>query len=269
MISFHEPSLIARWRRRFGGPHCRCAQPRPVAAMGYLVNGPVIEGLIELEKLLLVLLYDEPQENGTLSLRLAGYSSVRAPWGMMWGGAEQCRFFKDLLLYPTPQARGRRLDATRGQLLQLALRLDGHLTRHARYPWLIHRPHLQLPRLWAGFRASHVAHLSADGPELEAYCCRTGKSPSQSLEQSHRNHEGLTLFPLEWVSHQWRNMTAVFADLRCFPKWQVFPLRHMPEDLQGFQKAAEYDFYSSRFRFRSTVNSQRQGINQELLPAAV
>ena len=43
-----------------------------------------------------------------------------------------------------------------------------------------------------------------------------------------------------------------------------------PEDLQGFQKAAEYDFYSSRFRFRSTVNCQRQAMPcQDLLPAAV
>jgi hypothetical protein len=267
MISFAQPSLIARWRRRFGDRHCRYARPRPVAAQGYLVNGPIIDGLIELEKLVLVLLYDEPQKNNSLSVRLAGYSGMPVSWGVMWGGTEQCRFFKDLLLYPTPQARGRRLDATRGQLLQLALRLDRHLIQHARCPWLVHRRHLQLPRLWAGFRALQAAHVTADGPELEEYCRRTGKSSSQSLEQSRRTHEGLALFPLEWVSHQWQNMTAVFSDLGCFPKWQVFPLRRIPEDLQGFQKAAEYDFYSSRFR--PSVHCQRQSLNQDLLPAAV
>ena len=35
---------------RLGGRHRR-SQPRPLAALGYLANGPVIDGLIEVEKL--------------------------------------------------------------------------------------------------------------------------------------------------------------------------------------------------------------------------
>jgi hypothetical protein len=53
---------------------------------------------------------------------------------------------------------------------------------------------------------------------------------------------------LEWVSHLWENVTAVFVDLKRFPHWQVFSLQQASADLQGFQGAAEFDFVNSRFR---------------------
>lgn len=61
-------------------------------------------------------------------------------------------------------------------------------------------------------------------------------------------HPGLVLFPLEWVSHLWETAVAVFADLRFFPKRQVFGLRNPHEDLTGYRGACQFDFYRSRFR---------------------
>jgi hypothetical protein len=67
------------------------------------------------------------------------------------------------------------------------------------------------------------------------------------LEHLRRDHLGLVLHPLAWVSHHWQQAVAVFADLEQFPRRQVFHLRQPSDDLVGFQNAAEFDFYS-RFR---------------------
>ncbi|MBN2579373.1 MAG: hypothetical protein JXB10_10310 [Pirellulales bacterium] len=248
MLALSKPSLVARWHRRFGAGRRQRVWTRPVAGLGYLANGPVIDGLIEIEHLVLVVLYDEPRSNGRLALRLAGFSGTAAPWGVKWGGPEQCRFDKDLLLRPTRHARGQRIDTASKKLLQVGLQLDRQLEKHARYPGLVYRNRLQLPRLRAGFRALDAARVTGDGPELAEYCRRSGKSACQALYEARYFHEGLTMFPLAWVSHLWENVTAVFVDLDRFPRWQVFPLRRLPEDLQGFSGAAEYDFVNSRFR---------------------
>ena len=41
---------------------------------------------------------------------------------------------------------------------------------------------------------------------------------------------------------------AVFADLERFPRRQVFSLERLPGDLIGFEGAARFDFFHSRFR---------------------
>jgi hypothetical protein len=57
MIATLEPlSPLDQWRQRLGGRRRRRAQPRPLAALGYLANGPVFDGLIEVEKLTIVIL---------------------------------------------------------------------------------------------------------------------------------------------------------------------------------------------------------------------
>lgn len=56
MIATCEPSLLDLWRWQIGRRRC---DPRPLAAMGYLANGPVIEELIEIDKLVLAVVYDE------------------------------------------------------------------------------------------------------------------------------------------------------------------------------------------------------------------
>lgn len=248
MIAPLQLSLAARWHRQLGGRSRHRNVVRPLAALGYLTNGAVVEELIEVEKLILVVLYDEPQHTGHVAVRLAGYTGACVPWGVHWGGIEHSVFYKDLRRCPHPGAASLRVDANRWRMLQLALQLDRDLDRHCRYSWRVHRQRVQLPHLWAGFRAAQAAQITADGPELAAQVQATGKPVAELLGQSRRLYEGLTLFPLEWTSHHWRKMVAVFADLADFPRRQLFPLRQLPDDLQGFQGATHYDFFSSRFR---------------------
>ena len=250
MISAPESSPLDQWRQRLGGRRRFHAQPRPMAALGYLANGPVIEGLIEIEKLVTVLLYDEPTDKGRLALRLVGYSASRVPWGVRFGGPERCRFEKNLFLQPVPQARGYRLDLASTELLQLGLGLDREIERHCRYRPRQARRDIRLPKLWAGFRADDVENITGDGPELADYAQRIGMSVERLMEQLCRNYFGLTLHPLAWVSHRWQQAVAIFADLTRFPRRQVFSLNQLPGNLVGFQGAAEFNFFDSRFRRR-------------------
>ena len=258
MIATLEPlSPLDQWRHRLGG-RCRHAQSRPLAAMGYLTNGPVIDGLIEVERLTLIILFDEPLRTGHCALRLAGYSGSRVPWGVRFGGPENCRFVKDLSLQPIPGARGYRLDLANTELLKLGLGLDRELDRCTRYRQRPVRKQVCLPKLWAGFHPREAANLTGDGPELAAYAERTGRSPQHLLEHLRRDHFGLTLYPLAWTSHHWQQAVAVFADLERFPRWQVFRLHHLPDVLIGYQDATEFDFLRSRFRGNHKRRPRRQ-----------
>lgn len=246
MICTLEPSLMDLWRRQL--QRRRNIEPRPLAAMGYLTNGPVIEDLIEIERLVLVIVHDEADARGNLVTRLAGHSGARIPWGNRWGGPENSKFFKNLRLQPMPGARGLRLDTAGTDLFRLALQLDRDIERYLHYGRRCKRPQVRLPRLWAGFRPGHVANMQGDGPELAAYCARSGRSPTDALAAVRREYFGLTLFPFAWVSQCWQEAATVLADLRWFPQRQVFPLAGPAEDLIGFEDAAEYDLYNSRFR---------------------
>jgi hypothetical protein len=216
--------------------------------MGYLADGPVIDGLIEVEKLTTVLLYDEQYSPGQCALRLAGYSSKRVPWGVCLGGPVQCKFFKDLSLQPVFGARGYRLDIADREVLSLGVALERELDRCARYRQQQIRERVCLPKLWAGFKAADAGSITGDGPELAAYALRTGRSPRHLLQRLRRDCLGLAAFPLAWVSHQWQKAVAVFADLDRFPRRQVFRLRRLPDDLVGFHDAAEFDFRSGSQR---------------------
>jgi hypothetical protein len=258
MLTTQSAPLLDQWRKRFGGRHRRNHSPRRLAAMGCLVHGPILEGLVELEKLLLVVLHDQPTGRGQYALRLAGYSGRRVPWGVRWGGAEQCRFVKNLLLQPVPGGPGLRLNTDSTDLLRLGLQLDRELDRHVHRPALSVRQQLRLPCLWAGFDPADVDTIAGDGPELVAYCRRTGRPAWQLLERIRREHFGLAIFPLAWVSHHWQQAVAVFADLERYPKRQVFPLNHAPTGLVGFQDAAQFDFAHSPFHTGGRRRSRRR-----------
>lgn len=267
MIALAEPTPLDQWRHRFGGRRRQYARPRPAAALGYLTNGPVVEGLIEIQKLVLVVLYDEPDDHGRLALRLAGFCGAAVPWGVKWGGPEQSRFFKNLCLQPRPEARGARADLASTDLVRLGLQLDRELERHVRYHRRRTPQPVQLPRVWAGFRPDSRT-ITGDGPELAAHCRKTGRTASDLLQNSCRDHFGLKILPLEWTSHQWQQMAAVFADLENFPRRQVFSLQHRPEDLLGYHGAAEHDFYWSRFRAPSRSPGVRPASCGALLAAS-
>ena len=52
MIATCGPSLIDLWRRQLGRRRLR--DVRPLAALGYLIDGAAIDDLCEIEKLILV-----------------------------------------------------------------------------------------------------------------------------------------------------------------------------------------------------------------------
>ena len=247
MIATLQPAPLDQWRQRFGGRRRNHRRPRQLAALGYLANGPVIEGLIEVDKLTIVILYDEPVRRGHHVLCLTGYTGTRVPWGVKWGGADQCRFLKNLLLQPVPNGPGLRLSTASTDLLRLGLQLDRDLDKRVHLKPLPVRQQFRLPCLWAGFKPADAATITGSGPELEAYSHRTGKSAHRLLARMRRDHLGLSLYPFPWVSHHWQQAITVFADLARCPKRQVFLLRHLPDDLVGFQDAAAFDLHHTRF----------------------
>ncbi|MGA2619395.1 MAG: hypothetical protein ABSF26_17445 [Thermoguttaceae bacterium] len=246
MIAQLQESLLNDWRRCMA--QRQSTGHRPLAALGSMVDGPVCNGLVELERLTLVVLYDEPLSRNQLALRLAGYFGTQVPWGVMWGGAEQGRFFKDLSLQPVPQGRGLRLDLARPRLLRIGLQLERELEHYARHPSSPLRPNLRLPCLWAAFTPDHVANISGDGPELEAYARRMRNGTAEAFSAVRRQHYGLTLHPLAWVSRHWERAAAIFVDLVRFPNRQVFRLDSLPGNLAGYQDAVEFNLFESRFR---------------------
>ena len=215
--------------------------------MGYLVNGPVMEGLVEVGNLILTVLHAHQVRPGQETLRLAGFAGTPARWGVRWGGADQRRFLKDLLLQPVPGGPGLRINVDRTDLLRLGLALERELDRRVRNPRLpIHR-RILLPNLWAAFREADAAAVTGGGPELADYARQERRSADELLADFRRTQGGMVLYPLAWVSHHWQQAVTVFADLERFPRRQVFSIRRLPDDLVGFQAAAEFDFHS-RFR---------------------
>ncbi len=249
MTATLEPlTPLDRWRQRLGGRQRRI-QPRSLAALGYLATA-VVDSLVAIENLTFVLLYDELIRPGHFALRLAGYSGSRIPWGVRFGGRNDCRFVKDLMLQPVPGGEGYRLDLADDDLLALGLRLDRELTYQFRVNLQV-RERPFLPKLWAAFQPDYADSITGDGPELAAYAARVGKTPADLLEHLHREHQGLTVYPLAWVSHHWQRAAAIFADLRQFPPRQVFRLPRR-DSLAGFHHAAEFDFRRSGVKRRRT-----------------
>jgi len=230
--------------------------------MGYLANGPVHDGLIEIEHLTLVVLYEESLTPQYSALRLAGFAAKRIPWGIRLGGPGQCLFCKDLRLQPVPGANGYRLDLDNTELLSLGLALNQERNRHMRSEKRRFQEHPRLPKLWAAFRPADATQITGDGPELTAYATKTGLAPEVLLERLRREHGGLVLHPLAWVSHHWQQALAVFADLERYPQRQVFYLRR--DGLTGFHDAVEFDFRSNA----GTGNRRRSGRRRKLALAA-
>jgi len=262
MIATAQQTPLDQWRRRFGGQQRRTGHPRRAAALGYMAHGPVENGLIEVGKLTLTILYAYQVRPWQRALRLAGFMGKPVPWGIRWGGPDQCRFAKDLLLQPVPGGPGLRLDAADAELLPLSLKLHDELVRAVRRGLV--RDRVQLPKLWAGFDPAIAPSIIGDGPELAAYAARTGRSPQDLLDRLRLDHSGLVLFPAAWTSHAWDKAVRVFADLERFPRRQVFQVEKLPDDLKGFQDAAEFDF--SHFHSGTSRPSPRQ--HQPVLASA-
>jgi hypothetical protein len=101
--------------------------------LGFLVDGGRRGDLIELDKLLLVAVYDDPRDKGRFAIRLCGNRASRVAEGVLWGGCDNARVYRDHSLIPRRGARGLRVDLRRAELLQPALRLDYRITQAVRY----------------------------------------------------------------------------------------------------------------------------------------
>jgi hypothetical protein len=208
--------------------------------MGYLIDGQAENGLVEVENLILTLLYDDPIRCDHCALRFVGFSGVRIPWGVLWGGPDQVRFNRDLLLQPLAYSSGLRCDTVQSRVVRLGLNLERALDRHRPGPQL---RRVVLPRLWAAFYHCDAASVTGDGPELADLVRRQKRPASEQMAAFRREHGNLVLYPLPWVSNCWRPSAKIYAELEHFPRQQVFSLRS-PDDLAGYQAAAQFDFRS-------------------------
>jgi hypothetical protein len=247
MIASTNNPLIDKWSGRFARRR-HSNEPRPLAALGYLTHGVAADGFIELSKFVLVLLFDAPANKGASWLRVCGVGGQPIPWGIYWGGRQRNKFLKNLSLKPLIGAGGRRIDADDVGLLQLSLALDHELDRRMRNRCLPVQKSVRLPKVWAGFRPGECRNITGGGPELADHSRRKGRSMSVLLRDARRDHCGCALFPLEWVSHHWKEAVTYFVDLRRFPKRQVFLLNGSPRDaFCGYQGAMQFDFLANRF----------------------
>jgi hypothetical protein len=240
--TFHE--LQRRWRRQIAARQSRQPGPRrrDVGAIGFLVDGGRASGLVELSRVLLVVVYDAPDRRRRSTIRLCGYRARCCEHGVLWGGPRNVQFSKDLSLCPRPGARGMRVDSRRTGLLELALRLDHRIDQAMRLQPSAHNRQFRLPRVWAGYDRSRAAKLCGDGPEFEDACRWLGMTREATLQKFRRSQDGLTLFPMDWVSGELDGSTALFADVEALPRRQLFQLGEHADGQLGYQGAAAYDF---------------------------
>lgn len=247
-VKNHENDLVDRWHRQIGNrrPYRR---QRPLAAMGFLYRGELGDShLVELSRLTAVLLFDEFIARSAPALRLVGYGASQVPHGVLWGGIENSRFYKDLRIAPEYGGSGLQLDSSSTELLGLALRMQSTLYRIDCFCPRAAAETPVFPRIWAGFSREQSQKIRGDGPELAALCEKFSMDEPTMLSKFTCEHQGLVCFPMEWVTSQLASCLTLFADLSETPKVQVFQLPSIPEGLQGFQNASEYDFYSGKKR---------------------
>ena len=244
-----SPELKQRWRQQLASQQRRRLGqgPRPLAAVTHLVRGQLQDGLIDVRHLSFIVLHDQ---QGGDEIRCAGYGATSVPWGLKIGGADNCKFDKDLAIAPGPKAKGRRFDSANGELLELVLNLDQLLERHGRYPHFPRRQQLQWPTLWAAFAPSVASQIQWSGPEFDSDKRRENHFVDASLV---RTAPGLALYPLPYVSHAWREILVIFADLTTIPKRQVIALEPHARNLRGHEGAVEFDLLSSRFPTSAAV----------------
>ncbi len=186
-------SITNHWHRhvfRNRSPQTIVARS-PFVAASYIAQGGTCSGFVEINRLLVVLLYEGAIETGysptsnSSPLRFAGYRVTRVPHGVCWGGAANSQFFKDLTLTPRAGGRHQRLDSAKIRMVELAGKMDCRLARAGRRPsapW----PRLRLPRVWSGFRTRSSHELCGDGPEFEQACCDARTTSTATFQGSRR-----------------------------------------------------------------------------------
>lgn len=240
-----DASQIQLWRRQIARQLSRRSRAgsRAVAALGYQLRRPAVDGLIPLRDLNLYVLHDswdvsEPR------IRFAGYRASLIAEGVAFGGADRIVLQKDLALPPTRRTAREQFRLDGDELLCLALQLDRRLELFTGRPRLT-RPHVPvLPPLWA---ALNIPEPVGAGPEYEEFQRRLHWTGGNLLRHYRRPFGAKLLYPLKFVSHLWEQFRGVYADVTTMPKRQVIHCTG-PEDLAGFMDATQFDFFGSRFR---------------------
>lgn len=244
-----SPELVQRWREQIARQQRRRAAqgPRPLAAIGCLIHGPALDGVVDVRQVVFVRLFDERTADGQLATRVAGFACSVVPWGMKVGGPPQSRFDKNLCRAPGTDGKGNRFDLAYPDVLSLALDLDRQIEKHLRFPHLSRWRQPRWPALWAALDCPGVSDLHGAGPELEQIARRDGRRPVDVFRANERVIRGQAAFPLPFVSHAWREFAAVYADLSGLRRPQVISFDNAAKALCGFAGAIEFDLLHTRF----------------------
>ena len=150
-----EQGMVPPARRQLGQDfRSRSARRHVFGSISYLAEAPITDGLISVDRLVFVLLQKEDER----ASRLRGFCGGRIPWGVMWGGADHCRFDQRLSLDSSTGTAERNPALSDARLLGLAMRLDRELQQQSDCEQRRKHQGLRLPRLWEAFDAE--AHLT-------------------------------------------------------------------------------------------------------------
>ncbi len=266
MIATRQPPPLDPWRRRFGGQRRQIEHPRH-AALGYMAEGPVENNLIEVGKLTIVILYPCQIRSGLDALRLAGFSGTPRPVGCPLGRRRSVP-----LPEGSPASAGARWTGAAAECGRRGSVDPGasNSTASGTVPCIMaSRPcgnRFNCPSSGPVSIGLRRPASPATAPNWRPTVGRAGRSPEEQFHRLRRDHHDLVLWPLAWVSHHWRQAVTIYADLDRFPRRQVFRLENLPDDLAGFQGAAEFDFAS---RFNSGPQQRSRHQHQPVLASAV
>ena len=240
------PALKQRWRQQAASQQRRrlLHGPRPLAAIAILQRGPEREGLVDIRHLIFTVVYDLMQCDGSLTTRCAGYKAAVVPWGLKIGGADTCRFDKDLCralgrmsvgsisiqrMRGCSKWRSTWIDTLRGTATTNIFRELG--SRAGR-------------RFGPAFNQGLSTRFDVPARSSKHRC---GAATTRTINCEPRFVSGMAIFPLEYVSHHWERITAILVNLKTFPKRQLIALEPHARNLRGYDGAIEFDLLSSRF----------------------
>lgn len=254
-------ATLTRWRRQILARR----DPQTTASRQGFIAMTIVDQsqsnawLVEMRNIAVFLVYEDRLEvsnaDDRLTLRLAAYRVRRVPHGVQWGGVDNEAMYKNLELIPRQNARGERMNLDKLEIASLALKLNSRIARASRYPRAPWQP-VRLPGVWAGFKRDVAHELKGRGPEFERTCRHARSSPAHVFRSAARLHDGLWLYPLEWVDGDLADAKAVFADVS--PRFQrcLFRVDNLPNGLIGFQGASAFDFYNTRLRHSKCAATQ-------------
>lgn len=243
-----QPNLLQVWRSQVGchWRERRAIGARPLAAMTWITINDQQRGLIDVRKLVWIVLYDDFDRHGNLVTRFTGHGVEPVPGGIRLGGANNCRFEKQLQLPPGKAAPGLRFDLDNPKILDLALQLDRTLDHHCQFTRFPRRHRPGLPTFWAAFESDAALPSDFQSRRLQA-------NAANQTPETCRQHCGYHLRPLATARKQWRQIATVFADLSQGFRRQIIRLDSPAASLIGQFGPVEYDlFHSPFFMPRST-----------------